>query len=82
MPKIINEPVNVYKDTNSRITAFIWRQRLYYVLDILSSWWEASDWWDGKPESFMVRVNATKGTAGIYELCKTGGQWFLHSLID
>jgi hypothetical protein len=33
MSRLIDEPVKVYKNNDSRMTAFIWRKRLYRVLD-------------------------------------------------
>jgi hypothetical protein len=80
--KTFNEPILVYVDKSSKLTAFIWRKRLYHVLEIISSWWEAGDWWDGKPECLMLRVLAEKGTTGIYELCNNGAQWFIRRLLD
>ena len=82
MSKTFNEPIRVYMDKNSKLTAFIWRKRLYHVLEIIASWWEVADWWDGKPECLMLRVFAEKDSAGTYELCNNGTQWFLYRLID
>lgn len=82
MSKLISEPIRVFIDKDFKPAAFIWRRRLYRVLDILSSWWEPSDWWEGKPESFMLRVSATRGIPGVYELRKTGTVWFLYRVLD
>ncbi len=82
MSKTINEPIRVYVNKDSKPAAFIWRRRLYHVLEITASWWEVADWWDGKPECLMLRVFATKNVTGTYELCNNGSQWFLYRLID
>ena len=80
--KIIDEPIMVHLDVNSRVTAFIWRRRLYRIKDILSWWREPSEWWQEKPVRLLVRVSAVGGSEGIYDLCRTGISWFLHRIFD
>ena len=82
MARIILEPVDVHTNTESRVTAFIWRRRLYKVLGTLSWWREPSEWWNGRPVSFTLRVTAANDSPGIYELRKTGNRWFLYRLLD
>ena len=84
MVKLIGEPVKVHEDKDSIMTAFIWRKRLYRVLEVVGWWREPSEWWDGKAMRFFVRVNAkNSGTgSGTYELYKLGEQWFLSRIID
>ena len=82
MTKNINEPISVYLNKDSILSAFIWRKRLYKVLDIISSWWEVADWWEGQPECLMLRVFARQNVLGTYELCNNGSQWFLFRVID
>jgi hypothetical protein len=80
--KLINEPVIVHMGKSSVLTAFIWRRRHYKVSEVLSSWWEPSNWWDGEPPKFLMRVSATNTATGIYELCRLDGNWFLHRVLD
>jgi hypothetical protein len=82
MSRLIEEPVKVYKNNDSRIAAFIWRRRLYRVLDVISWWREPSEWWDGKAMRLCIRVNAQNSSTGTYELYKLGGQWFLSRVLD
>ena len=82
MSKLIDEPVKVHQSNGSIITAFIWRKRLYRVLDVVGWWREPSDWWNGKSMRLFVRVNAQNSSAGTYELYKLGEQWFLSRVLD
>ena len=80
--RIINEPVVVHLDTGTKVTAFIWRRRLYRVKGILSWWREPSQWWQEKPVRLLVRVTAANRNDGIYELCRMGADWSLHRIFD
>ncbi len=82
MSRIVGEPVRAHVKESSVITAFIWRKRLYRVEEVLDWWREPSEWWNGKAMRLFVRVNARNSSAGTYELCKLGGEWFLHSVLD
>ena len=84
MVKLIGEPVKIHEDKDSIMTAFIWKKRLYRVLEVLGWWREPSEWWKGTAMRFFVRVNAkSSGTdSGTYELYKLGEQWFLSRIID
>ena len=82
MSRLIDEPVKAYQSKDSRITAFIWRKRLYRVLDVIGWWREPSEWWDGKSVRLFIRVNAQNSSTGTYELYKLGGQWFLSRVLD
>jgi hypothetical protein len=82
MPRLIDEPVKAYRNNDSIITAFIWRKRLYRVLDVIGWWREPSEWWNGKSMRLFIRVNAQNSSTGTYELYKLGGQWFLSRVLD
>jgi hypothetical protein len=83
MSKLINEQIQVHPDKSLKITAFIWRKRLYRVLDFLSWWRAPADWWnDGEGIRFFVRVSAKHSSTGTYELCKAGREWYLHRVLD
>jgi len=82
MSKLIGEPVKVHRSTDSTITAFIWRKRLYKVDQVIGWWRESSDWWSGKAMRLFVRVNAINSSTGTYELYKLGEEWFLHRVLD
>ena len=82
MSKLIDEPVRVHQDKNSMITAFIWRKRLYRVVEVIRWWREPSDWWSGQPVRLYIRVNARNSSTGTHELYKTGEAWFLSRLLD
>ena len=82
MTKLIGEPVKANTNKDSMLTAFIWRKRLYRVVEVLGWWREPSEWWNGKPVRFFVRVNAKNSSTGTYELYQLGGGWFLHRVLD
>ena len=82
MSRLVGEPVKVHQDKDSMITAFIWRKRLYRVLEVVGWWREPSDWWSGKPMRFFTRVNARNSSTGTYELYRLGEQWFLSRVLD
>ena len=82
MTKLIGEPVKAHTGRDAMLTAFIWRKRLYRVVEVLSWWREPSEWWNGKAMRFFVRVNARNSSIGTYELYKLGEEWFLHRVLD
>lgn len=82
MSRIVEEPVIVHLDASSKVTAFIWRRRLYRVKNILSWWREPSQWWQEEPIRLLVRVIAVNRSDGIYELCRMGVSWFLRRISD
>ena len=71
---------------------FLWRRRLWRVLDVETRWRETSDWWskpgeDLRAESEVWRVIAAPGRAvapGVYELAHPlgGEDWFLRAVVD
>jgi len=82
MAKLIGEPIKVHNGKDSMLTAFIWRKRLYRVVEVLSWWREPSEWWSGKAMRFFVRVNAKNSSTGTYELYQLGESWFIHRVLD
>lgn len=82
MSKLIGEPIKVHQDRDSMVTAFIWRKRLYRVLEVIDWWREPSEWWDGKAVRLFFRVNARNSSSGIYELYRLGEEWFLSRVLD
>ena len=82
MSKVIGEPITVHRLRDSRITAFIWRKRLYKVEQVLSWWREPAEWWNGKPMRLFVRVNVRNSTTGTYELYQHREEWFLARVLD
>ncbi len=71
---------------------FLWRRRLWRVVEVETRWKETSDWWtrpsdDLLAESEVWRVVAASGRTGergVYELaCPTGGgSWRLRAVLD
>jgi hypothetical protein len=82
MSKLIGEPVKVHQNDDSTIAAFIWRKRIYRVVEVIGWWREPSDWWNGNAIRFFVRVNARNSSTGTYELYKLGKEWFLSRVLD
>ena len=82
MSKLIGETIKVHQDKDSMITAFIWRKRLYRVLEVIGWWREPSDWRNDETIRLFVRVNAKNSSTGSYELCKLGEEWFLSRIFD
>jgi len=80
--KLIGEPVKVHLDKDSIVDVFIWRKRLYRVLEVTNWWREPSEWWNGKPERFFIRVDAKNYSTGAYELYRLGESWFLSRVLD
>lgn len=78
----IDEPITVHISRESVPTAFIWRRRLYRVVEILSWWREASEWWNGEQVRILIRVTAERKGAGTYELCKSDSIWLLRRVLD
>ena len=82
MSKLIGEPIRVYEDKDSMVASFIWRKRLYRVLEVIGWWREPPEWWNGKAIRLFVRVNAKNSSVGTYELYKLGKAWFLSRVLD
>ncbi len=82
MSKLVGEPVKVHQNKGSMITAFIWRKRLYRVLEVIGWWREPSEWWNAKAMRLFIRVNAKNSSTGTYELYRLGEQWFLSRILD
>ena len=82
MSKLIGEPIKVHQNEDSTVTAFIWRKRLYRVLEVLGGWREPSEWWNGKAIRLFIRVNARNSSTGTYELSNLGEEWFLSKVLD
>jgi hypothetical protein len=82
MSKLIGEPVKVHENKKSLIDAFIWRRRLYRVLEVIGWWREPSEWWSGKAMRLFIRVNARNSSIGTYELYRLGKEWFLSRVLD
>ncbi|MFC2036140.1 DUF6504 family protein [Chloroflexota bacterium] len=82
MSKLIGEPIIVHQNKDSMITAFIWRKRLYRVVEVISRWREPAEWWNGRAMRLFIRVNAQNLSTGTYELYKLGGAWFLSRVLD
>jgi hypothetical protein len=82
MSKLIGEPVKVHQNKDSMLTAFIWRKRLYIVLEVIGWWREPSEWWNGKATRLFIRVNAWNSSIGTYELYRLGKEWFLSRVLD
>jgi len=82
MSRLIYEPIKVHQDKDSKITAFIWRRRLYRVLEILDQWREPAEWWNEEETRLYFRVTAKNSSTGVYELCQIGNEWFLSRVLD
>jgi len=80
--RLINEPITVHLGEDSLPTAFIWRRRLYRVINVLSWWREPSGWWHDEPVRFSIRVTASHKTEGLYELSRSNSHWLLERLLD
>ena len=82
MSKLVGESIQVYRNKDSAITAFIWRKRLYKVSDVICWWREPAEWWNDKVIRLFIRVNAKNSSTGTYELYKLGEEWFLDRVLD
>jgi len=82
MTKLINEPIKVHQNKDSNPSAFIWRRRLYRVIEVFDWWREPAEWWEGESIPFFMRVNAKNTSVGTYELCKIDDKWLLSRILD
>ena len=82
MSKLIDEPIRVHQNKDSVITAFIWRKRLYKVLEVLGWWREPSEWWNGQTLLLFMRVNARNSSTVTCELYQLKEKWFLSRVLD
>ena len=82
MSRLINEPILIHQSKPNAVTAFIWRKRLYRVLEIIGWWREPGKWWDNEPIRYYLRVNAKNTSIGTYELCRIGDAWLLDKVLD
>ena len=82
MSKLVGEPIKVYQNKDSAITAFIWRKHLYRINEVINWWREPSEWWNGESMRLFLRVNARNSSIGTYELYKLGEEWFLRRVLD
>jgi hypothetical protein len=82
MSKLIDEPIKVHQDKDSMVTAFIWRRRLYRVLEVLDQWREPAEWWNEEEMRLFFRVTAKNTGTGVYELCQISEKWFLSRVLD
>jgi len=80
--RFIDEPIIVHVSRDTGPTAFIWRRRLYRIIEILSWWREPAEWWNGEPVRLLIRVSARCQRPGMYELCKCDSGWSLRRLLD
>ena len=76
-------------------THFVWRRKVWRVLDVETRWGETADWWtrpgdDLLAEAEVWRVVAASSRAsepGVYELAcgasgEGGQQWRLRAVVD
>ena len=82
MTKLINEPIKVHQNKDSNPSAFIWRKRLYRVIEVFDWWREPAEWWEGESIPLFMRVNAKNTSVGTYELCKVDDKWLLSRILD
>ena len=82
VPRVVDEPISVYINKKSVLSAFIWRKRFYRVSGVLCWWREPSAWWNQEPVRLLIRITARRSVTGIYELCRKGADWFMHRVID
>jgi len=71
---------------------FLWRRRLWRVLDVETRWRETADWWSRPTDDLLAeaevwRVVAAAGRAsepGVYELARSvaEGSWVLRAVVD
>jgi hypothetical protein len=80
--KFIDEPITVHVSKEFKPTAFIWRKRLYRVIDVLYWWREPAEWWNGEPVRLLIRVSAECRSQGTYELRKSDSGWYLYRMLD
>jgi hypothetical protein len=89
-----DEPIEVRSEAMGP-AQFVWRRRLWRVLEVENRWLETADWWtkpgdDLLAESEVWRVVASSGRSslpGVYELAcgstESGEQsWRLRSVVD
>ncbi len=82
MSKIINQPVLVITDKNTRPCKFFWGKKWFNVTRIMDAWTEAGRWWEGEPEKAIYRVVSGSNTVAEIEFRASAGQWVLYKVYD
>lgn len=82
MSRHYDRPVECEADAAGQPTRFRWRGVVYHVVEVIDSWIEVGEWWNGEPETRWYRV-ATHDR-GVFELYRPtgGGEWRLWKVID
>ncbi len=93
--EVRSEPVETPGGEEVGPAQFVWRRRLWKVLEVENRWFETADWWsrpgdDLLAEAEVWRVVAAAGRAslpGVYELARgtTGdgvSDWRLRAVVD
>ena len=82
MLKFVGEPVKAQQNKDSMITSFVWRRRLYEVIEVINWWRDPSEWCNGRAMRLFVRVIARNSNTGTFEIYQLGQQWFLSRVLD
>jgi len=83
--KRYNEPIRVF-GKEARLEAFVWRQKLYRVEQVLQSWNMSSGLWhkNAKDRQFSLVAASHNHARGVFELYfeRLEKQWFLFKVVD
>jgi len=85
MSKRYNEPIRVF-GKEARLEAFVWRQKLYRVEQVIQTWTMSSGMWqkNAKHRQFSLVAASHNHGRGVFELyleCLQK-QWFLFKVVD
>lgn len=67
-------------DAQRRPLFFTYDRTRYRVAQVLDSWKETGEWWEGEKESTVWRLLTAKG--GVVELYQYPDQWVLYRMLD
>lgn len=82
MSRRYDQPIVCTTNAAGRPVAFSFRGRRYRIVEVVDSWLEVGEWWEGEPETEWLRiVTHDRGTFEIYSPTPEPG-WRLWRILD
>lgn len=80
MTRLVNRPITIEAWQQDIPMCFRDGTRLHHVTEIVDSWIEMGEWWNGEGERKVFRVRTTE--EGWYDIEHTQDTWFLYRVWD
>lgn len=82
MSRRYDQPVDCWTDAEGQPVRFRFKNRTYYVQEVIDSWIEIGEWWNGEPETRWYRVQThDRGVFELYSPTETVA-WRLWKVLD